>query len=143
MRLCNNNNIDGGVSGHISSKLENAREFGAPRRGALVTWPDFDVPPPLRPVGGAGGDRRGGAGAGRGDAEAEAEEQGKQSERAGGPVHVDAASEASARVALCGRACGLNRCWRVALLTLLSHGDFAVLPAKIPSVACSSCLRDL
>ena len=29
---------------------------------ALLTWPDFDVPPQLRAVGGAGGDGRGATG---------------------------------------------------------------------------------
>jgi len=55
-------------------------------RDRSVTWPDLDVAPQLRAVGGAGGDRRGGAGAGRG--EAEAEDQRKQSELAAGLVHV-------------------------------------------------------
>jgi hypothetical protein len=67
----------------------------------LLTWPDFDVPPELRAVGGAGGDRRGGTGAER--AEAQAEEH----KRAVGPVHVQesvwSAESERACVARCSR----------------------------------------
>jgi len=59
---------------------------------ALLTWPDFDVPPQLRAVGSAGGDRRGGGGTER--AEAQAEEH----KRVVGPVHVQKAWSAEMKV---------------------------------------------
>ena len=48
-----------------------------------MTWPDLDVAPQLRPVGGAGGDgdRFGGIGADGADEAADAEEDGEQSEQ--------------------------------------------------------------
>jgi hypothetical protein len=61
-----------------------------------LTWPDFDVPPQLRAVGGPGGGRRGGTGTER--AEAKAEERGRV------PVHLqDAWPAASERCPVCSR----------------------------------------
>jgi hypothetical protein len=61
---------------------------------ALLTWPDFDVPPQLRAVGGAGGDGRGATGVERDEAEEEV--QRKQSKRGAvaRPVHVQDATRA-------------------------------------------------
>jgi hypothetical protein len=61
---------------------------------ALLTWPDFDVPPQLRAVGGAGGDGRGATGVERDEAEEEV--QRKQSTRGAvaRPVHVQDATRA-------------------------------------------------
>jgi hypothetical protein len=83
-------------------KIKSCTEIWQATRG-WFTWPDFDVAPPLRAVGGAGGDRRGGAGTERG--EEEAEEQGKHSKRAAGPVHVEEGGR-SLRQASARRRCG-------------------------------------
>lgn len=58
----------------------------------LRTWPDLDVPPQLRLVGGAGSDGRGGTGAERDEAEEEV--QGKRGV-ATRPVHVLELEDAS------------------------------------------------
>ena len=68
-----------------------------------MTWPDLDVAPQLRPVGGAGGDRFGAGGAD----EADVEEDGKQSEQRAGTVHVDGCDPVSENLA--AAVCGLNR----------------------------------
>jgi hypothetical protein len=61
------------------------------KKDFIRTWPDFDVAPQLRTVGGAGGDRGGGIGM----KQAEAHEREEQSKR---PVvwhgHVQARDEA-------------------------------------------------
>ena len=61
-------------------------------RDRSVTWPDLDVAPQLRAVGGAGGDRGGGIGMEQAEAAQEREEQSKR------PVvwrgHVEAEDEA-------------------------------------------------
>jgi len=70
----------------------------------LRTWPDLDVPPQLRAVGGAGGDGRGATGVERDEPEAEEEVQRKQSKRGvvARPVHVQDASDDGRRLLVLG-----------------------------------------
>ena len=71
-------------------------------RGVLRTWPDLDVPPQLRAVGGAGGDGRGATGVERDEPEEEV--QRKQSKRGvvARPVHVQDASDDGRRLLVLG-----------------------------------------
>ena len=67
-------------------------------RGVLRTWPDLDVPPQLRAVGGAGGDGRGATGVERDEPEEEVQRKQSKQGVVARPVHVQDASDDGRRL---------------------------------------------